>query len=385
MKMRPFWLTCLFLATLLAVFTGNATSRVQADDDPVVVSYRLHQKAIFEGECAKKLFALPQWETFCDAFTSACDEALTRELTRDKLQNHLPGPMVDDIVKAADRGISTRSALKTYVKHVQAIVFEIQADFDDDDDIDETLDDIQKLITRQGKELDLDVDGFLAFVLDVNPRPCLAALKYLREGRDYKFLRNVEDGDFILDFDFEHKGQEIEFCCAGLKLDGGYYALVFTNSDDDLLRRCNAMKKSGKLTKDLDVAKEEFVVEKPAFRFIEKAQQRFAPVAATDFLGKIKRFNSVYDEAEGAGRLRWTLEMTSEQDAKSIRDIVAGFIALAQMQAPQGEVSVNDFLASIVVETQGDKINIVLKDHPDLWKLTAFVLEKMTEEINKRK
>ncbi len=380
MKLRPFVSVWGLLLAWAIVFSPQ----LRADDDPVVVSYRANQKALLEGEYAKKLFALPEWGAFRDAFTSACDEGLTKELTREKIQNRLPAPIVDDIVKLVDKGISTRKAFEAYAKHVQAIVFELREDFDDED-IDEQLDKIQRAMAGQTKDLDLDFDGYLAIVLDVNPRPWLSVLKYFKEDRDYKFLRNETDGDFVLDFDFEFHGKEIEFCCAGLKLDAGFYALVFADSDD-ILARCDALKRSGSLTKDLTVAKKEFIVERATFRFLDRVQQRFASAGGSDLLGKIQRFSSTYTETGGVCQCVVTLEMSSEQDAKSIRDIVAGFIALAQLQtSSDDEKSINGFLASIVVETRGGTVTMIMKEHPDIWKLTSLVLKKATEDMNKRK
>ncbi len=372
------------LALLTALLT--TPSSVRADDGPVILSYQANQKALLSCNFCERLFALPEWEPFSKTFTDACDHALGKELSREKLEKRLPKDIVDVIRAQIDQSISTRKIIEGYFKHVEAIVFELQADFDDDDGLDENLKDLAQFLAGKKKDLDLSFDGVLAFIVDVNPRKGLEILKYFREGTDYKFLKNETDGDFILKFDFEYKNREIEFCCAGLKLNGeNRYALLFAD-DEDIARRCKAFK-TGRYA-DLDTSKpmKKWTLEEPCFLFLDHQCKRTGLNShGVEFFGKIKRAGMVFQDVDGVSQCELSAEMRSKDDALAGRDLLSGLIALAQLNQDENSGAKN-MLRSIKIDNKGNAVAVAVQfDSPELWKLIAQGLIEATKKIEEKK
>jgi hypothetical protein len=188
------------LTVLFAVcFTATIAA---AGDNAVILSYQDNFKAFTSSDFVKRLTALPEWEPFFDAFTKTCDNAIDKELSRENLRRRLPDQIADDLRLFLESGISTKKGTETVFQHLEAVIFKLQADFDDDE-IDENLQDITDLLQGRKKDLEFDFDGLLAFIIDVNPRSFLSFLKYFREKTDYQFLRNEPNGDIVLKFDIE--------------------------------------------------------------------------------------------------------------------------------------------------------------------------------------
>lgn len=373
------------IVCLLALSIG--TVFVSADNGPTIISYQSQPQQIVQSDFIQRLLALPEWEPFYNEFTTACDKALKKELgNREKLERSLPKQVVDEIQSKIGE-ISTRKGIDEFFRHVEAIVFRLKAD-SDKEDIDENLDDIAKLLSGREKDIELDFDGVCAFILDVDPRgwpkKCLTGF---REGRDYKYLRNDSEG-FILDFDFEIRDREISFCCAGLKIDGDKprYALIF--SDDDKIRRYFDTFKSGAPLNDLSAKPlEQLVLQETCFLFLEHQRKRNDwKVDTSEVFSKIKSLKINYKDVDGISRVEAIAQTRSAEDAKSLRDIVAGLVALVKFT--QGSSDKEDakqvvqFIQTINIDAKDTETSVVVKlDQEDLWKLIAKGLRKATEEI----
>lgn len=376
---------CLFLqATFLISGVSLFCENTCAKDDPIVAVCRIQPKANRNSDFAKRLAELPEWETFVTAFTGACDQALGKELTLERLEKRLPpsaAAQVNDFIK---KGLSTRKGYEIFAAHVDAVLFELEADFDHKHG-DENLKDMLDFLRGPKKDLELDFDGFLAFVMDVNPRDFLSFLENFRKDKDYRFLKNEPEGDFILEFDFEYRGREIEACCTGLKLSGeNRYVLIFSN-EDDIRRYCEAFQ-TGRYA-DLDYSKPltQIGLEESFFLFLDRQQRRLgADSIGTGFLSKIKRATLTFHDVDGVSVLEISGEMTNRDEAKSMNDILTGFIALGQLQF-ENDATAKELLRSIRTDATDNKVSVQLKlDHGVVWKLLGKGLKIAADEINRR-
>jgi hypothetical protein len=376
------------LALTVLLTVSAAVSFVVADDDKsALLSYQDNFKAFTSSDFVKRLTALPEWEPFFETFTGTCDKAFDKELSLENLKRFLPDKIADDLRDFLESGISTRKGIETVFQHLETIVFELQTD-SDHDDIDENLKDITKLLRGQKKDLDIDFDGLLAFVLDVNPRSALSVLKYLREETDYRFLRNEPNGDFIIEFDFEFHDRDIEFCCAGIKLGSGRYALLFSD-DDQIARYCNAFK-TGQYAQyakpeSSTQPQKELVLEEPFFLFVDRQLKRARLDSnGTEFFGKIKKVKAVLHDVNGVSQFDMTAVMRTAEDAQAVRNLLAGLLAFAQLNFAENSTE-RGLLQTIQVNVAGTEVSVaVTLDNPELWKLIAKGLREATEKMKNR-
>lgn len=376
-------LTSVAVATFFAMALAVTAVPLQAEE-PVVVSFRSHPKALASCDFLQRLTALPEWEPFFSAFTSAVDKGLGKELTREKLETKLPKGIVDDIQRAIDKGLTTRSVIEGLFKHVDAVICETHADFDNVD-IEAKLRKFVQMICGGQHKADLDLDGFLALLIDANPRDALKYLDYLREGKDFKYLRNDPDGDFVVRFDFEFHGQDIEFAVAGLKLSGEKRYAVLISGERNILNHYDAFKTGRYAALDTSKPFKELALEETCFRVLERQGDRLGwDSTGTEILGKIKRLSVSFNDESGVSQLAVNAEMRAPEDARQVRDIAGGLIALAQLARSENTPN-TDFLKSIKIETENEKVSLVMKlDNPELWKLIAQALDQATKEIKKK-
>lgn len=366
------------------IFAVSAAASFAAE--PTLVSCRCNQQAMLSSDFCKRLTALPEWEPFVRVFTEACDSALVREVPLERLEKHLPRGIVDDLLEAIDKGWSTRKLIEGYFAHVEAVVFELQADLDRLD-LSDSLKDLARLAQNAGRASRFDVDGMLAFVIDVDPRKGLEYLKYLREGEDFEFLHNDDpDGDFILSFKLEARDRQVRFCCSRVKLAAtGKYALIFSG-------RSNAVRlaeefKTGKYA-DSDFSKpaKELAVEEACFLFLDKQAKRAGWGSnGLEIFGKIKRLSARTRDVDGTTRFETSIVMRTADEARQIRQMLEGLIALAQLSQNPAEGGV-DWFRLLRIEHRDDTVSLAVKlDDPGCWKLIAQSLRQATEEIRKRR
>lgn len=377
---------CIFtLLSLLIPLT--CTGITAAEDGRPIISYQSQPQKIVESDFVKRLLALPEWEPFCREFTAACDKGLKKELgNRDKMERSLPKEVVDHIGSGLDN-LSSRKGIDEFFRHVETILFSLRAD-DDHEKIDENLIDLSKLLNGRDKDVELDFDGYLAFVVDLSPRPWLSLLKGFREGRDYKFLRNDTDGDFILDFEFEVRNREISFCCAGVKLPGDKprYALIFSN-DDEIQKVCDTFKSGAPLKEISPQPLEQLVLKESCFLFLEQQRKKDDwKIDTSEVFNKIVSLTISFRDVEGVSRIDAKAETRNADDAKALHDIFVGLIALVQFSQGSKDKEeakqVVQFLQSIKLDFSGNETTVAIKlDQPDLWKLIGKGLVKATEEI----
>lgn len=378
MKTRLFAILC-----TLAVFLTSFASTAFAEPTSIV-SYRVHPKAFLSSNLCQRLTSLEQWEPFYRAFTEACDEAIGKELTPEKLEGKLPNSMIDDIHRAIDRGLSTRRGIEAFFGHVDAIVFELQADLEAVD-LEAGVFDLIRLMKGEKIDMKVGVNGVLAALIDENPRNWLGALKYLEEGKDYEYLRNETDGDFALKFDFKVHDHKVKFCCAGIKVREGRYALIFS-CQDSIERQCEAFK-TGKYA-NLDTSKplDEIVFEEPCFLFLESQRKRFGWNAdGAEFLGKVKRIQAAFQDVDGVSQFGVDVRMETREDARAVRDLLAGLVALVRISQGSNE-QVMALLQSVGIDSKDENVSVVVKlDNAELWKIIADGLGKATREIKDRR
>ncbi|MDR2440460.1 MAG: hypothetical protein LBE12_13955 [Planctomycetaceae bacterium] len=369
------------LTVLLTVYFASTV--VAADEGSVIISYQDNFKAFANSDFIKRLTALPEWEPFFEAFTKTCDKAIDKELSRQNLQQRLPEPVVDDLRNFLESGISTKIGIETVFQHLEAIVFKLQADFDDDD-IDENLQDITDLLQGRKKDLDLEFDGLLGFIIDVNPRSYFSFLKYFREKTDYQFLRNEPGGDFILKFDFEFHDRDIEFCCAGIKLNTGRYAVLFSD-DDQIIQYCKAFKSGRYAEIDTTLPQKELVLEETCFLFLNR-QLKLANLNSneTEFFGKIKQVKAILHDVNSVTQLEIIAAIRTVDDAQALGSLLRGLLAFVQFNVAENSPK-RELLQAVQIETAGTEVSVTVKlDHPELWKLIAKGLQQVTEKIKNR-
>ncbi|MDR1268547.1 MAG: hypothetical protein LBK82_03380 [Planctomycetaceae bacterium] len=381
MTKRLFVSVWAILMVLLTVYFASVSTVAGAE--PTIISYQDNFKAFTSSDFVKRLTALPEWEPFFEVFTQTCDRAIDKELSRENLRRKLPEPVADDLRSFLESGISTQKGIETVFQHLEAIVFKLQADFDDDE-IDENLQDITDLLQGRKKDLELEFDGLLAFVIDVNPRSFLSFLKYFREKTDYQFLRGEPNGDFVLKFDFEFHDRDIEFCCAGIKLNTGRYALLF--SDEDQIARYGELFKTGRYSEmDTTQPKKELVLEETCFLFLDRQLKRAKLDAnGTEFFGKIKKVKATLHDVDGISQLEITAVMRTDNDARAVRDLLTGLLAFAQLNIAENSPE-RGLLQAVRIDAAGTDISVTAKlDNPELWKQIAKVLQHSTEKMKNR-
>ncbi|MDR0390451.1 MAG: hypothetical protein LBH59_00975, partial [Planctomycetaceae bacterium] len=324
-----------------------------------------------------------EWQPFVETFTKACDRIIDRDL-EDKLEPILPNQVVKDLRQFIDSDISTQKAANAVFQHLETIIFELHADYDDDD-IDENLQDITDILQGREKDLEFDFDGVLAFIVDVNPREALSFLKYFRANTDYKFIRNnTPNGDFILKFDFEHQNRDIEFCCAGVKIDAGRYAVIFAD-DDRIAQYCQSFKTGRFARLNTKQPKKEFIAKENYFRFIAK-QLRLANMNSTktDFFDKIKNVKAVIHDTNGISQFDLVVTMRTNADAVAVRDLFVGLLAFPKLMSTDKSSELN-VLKSIKCDAAGTNVSVQIKlDDPEIWKLISRGLQLATEKIEQR-
>ncbi|MDR1053451.1 MAG: hypothetical protein LBL39_04685 [Planctomycetaceae bacterium] len=352
--------------------------------EPIIL-YKDNFKAFKSSDFVKRLSKIPEWEPFVEAFTKDCDKKIEQNLSRQKLSQIFPEQVVNDLRDFLESDISTRKAIDTVFQHLEAVIFELHADFDREE-IDENLHDITEMLKGHKKDLEIDFDGLLAFIIDVNPRSGLSFLKYFRAGTDYKFIRNNEpDGDFILKFDFEFNDRDIEFCCAGVQLGGGLYAVIFAD-DEQIVQYYQSFKKGRYTGLNTKQPKKELIVEENCFLFIDKQLKR-AKVHSngTEFFGKIKKVKSILHDVDGVSQLEIVASMRTAGDSVAVHDLLVGLLAFVQLTFTDGS-SENSLSQAIKVDTAaGNNVIVSVKlDDPEIWKLITKCLKHATKKINEQ-
>ncbi len=374
------------LAFFLALLLPAAFLAAKEPD----VFYCAHPSQYSKTAFVQKLLEMPEWGPFWTLFTDAVDKGVDKELTDPKkLEKGLPAPLAELIAKGVEkRRFSAREAVDEIFTHLQTVIVSVTGDDDDNEaeEIREAVYDLNKALAGT-KKLDWEMEGVVALVLDVNPRKWMDVLEHFTEGKDYKFLKNESNGDFILEADIEHAGHEIEFCCASVKLPGEKrYALIF--SDEDHIRRKFEEFKNGKTGED--VAKgyvKKLVLGERCFLFAsEFGKQHGWAESATDLLGNVKRFESGVHDVDGVTQVEARLSLRKPENAKAVHDLLAGLAALVQLSqtadSKEEAKQVARFLQSVKLDLSGNDVALKVKlDHPDLWGLISIVLKKGTQEM----
>ncbi|MDR1290151.1 MAG: hypothetical protein LBK06_03015 [Planctomycetaceae bacterium] len=381
MKNRFFVSVCVLMNLLTFCFVLNLSV---IGGEPIIL-YKDNFKAFKSSDFVKRLSKMPEWEPFVEAFTKDCDKKIERNLSRQKLSQIFPEQVVNDLRDFLESDISTRKAIDTVFQHLETVIFELHSDFDREE-IDENLNDITEMLKGRKKDLEIDFDGLLAFIIDVNPRSGLSFLKYFRAGTDYKFIRNNEpDGDFILKFDFEFNDRDIEFCCTGVQLGGGLYAVIFAD-DEQIVQYYQSFKKGRYAGLNTKQPKKELIVEENCFLFIDKQLKRAKVYSnGTEFFGKIKKVKSILHDVDGVSQLEIIASMRTAGDSVAVYDLLVGLLAFVQLTFTEGS-SENGLSQAIKVDTAaGNNVVVSVKlDDPEIWKLIAKCLKHATKKINEQ-
>ncbi|MDR2345991.1 MAG: hypothetical protein LBE18_07985 [Planctomycetaceae bacterium] len=372
--------------TILAALTFYCVhvSHVSGEN-PVIISYQDNFKIFASSDFAKRLLKLPEWNSYVETFTKACDKKIEQELSADKLNQILPSEVVKDLRQFLESEISTRHIAEAAFQHLEMIIFELQADFDRKE-IDENLQDITDILKGRKKDLEIDFDGVLAFIVDINPRSALSFLKYFRKDTDYKFIQNEPNGDFILKFDFDFNGRDIEFCCAGIKLAADRYAFIFAD-DDQIKQYCKAFKTGRYAKLKSTKQKKELILKETCFLFLERQLKNANVDSAekgTEFLSKIKQVKLEFHEDKSIPQVEINATMHTTEDSTAVRDMLNVLITVAQLQTSENSTERN-LLKAVKVDTNG--VNVFVKinlDNPDLWKIIAKGLKQATNKIKER-
>lgn len=383
MKTKNFVLSLLLLATPAVAFFTSNVSHLFAEEGLPIITYQVRPNAFVSSDFCRRLLALPEWEPFFSATTELLDKSLSKELSRNRLEGKLPDEIVTDLQRTVDRGISSRRAIEAFFEHVDIIVFELRADIESIE-LDGGLFDIHQLLQKGKIDVKIDIDGVLGTVIDVNPRKLLRVLKYLEEGKDYEFLKNETDGDFVIRFHFRFHEHKIGFCCAGVKIpDGDRYALLFSGKKeiDDYVK----MFKDGRYTSASGAPVKEVVLAEPCFIFIDQQRKKAGLHSnEADFLGKIRQVKGSFRDVDGVSQVELTGTMRSANDARAMRDLLNGLMALVRLTQNADSQAVK-LLDSLKIEVDQETVSVLTKfDNPELWKIIAQVLEKTTTEVKKQ-
>lgn len=344
--------------------------QVKADDDEMVplIYVQANQKGFLESGFVKRLLALSEWEPFFQRFTEACDSAFAKEFSRENLKKKLPPIVVDDIWNSIERDkISSRTVIEGFFNHVHSIIFQLE-------------------VEREEGHIDFDdLAGVLAFEMDKNPREGLFVLKYLRENKDYKFKKDDSNGDFIIDFDFDFRDEDIEFSCAGMKLPGENRYLLLLTKEKDVHYYLNRYKNKGVASMQ-DGSMLSCRVEEELFRILDKQSKRLACLSDyMEIFDKIDWLELTCKDIDGKSNITLQATMKNQEIAASVRDLVLGFVALAKLNQSQNS-ELMKLADSIQMNLDGSTVSLsVTPDGSVFWKHFSQMLDKATKEIQKRR
>ena len=326
----------------------------------------------------QKLTALPEWEQFCTLFCEAVDHGIQKELNdRQKLEKVLTPELVNRLTEVVvTRGLTFRNAIQKVASHLESVVFVAEANDD------------------------LEFDGALAIIINVDPSKGLGGLHHLdefKEGINYRFLKNEADGNFILKIAFNHQGKNVEFCCAGLKLPetDNRYAVLFAK-EDGIQRYYDAFKKGQTGEEFAKGYVEKIVVGDRCFRALEKFGNEHAwATRAVDVCSKIKSVEFGFRDLDGVTQAEFRLSLNQTDDARLTRDLIGGTGMLIRLAAARDGTSSEtkdlarqaaSFWDTVNVEINGTDILVTMKlDNADLWKLISESLQKVNNELRQKK
>ena len=351
-----------FYAVLLSI---SATASSLQAKEPDIFFYA-NPKAIQEMSFVKQTTSLPEWEPFWSLFCGESDKGIRKELThREQLEKVLPSKLIDVLAQSITSGISFRDAVQKVSEHLEAVVFMAEAN------------DMQSF------------DGVVALIGDVNPAPVLVWLPMLggiEEGTDYTILKQEPNGEFIIKvfFRFPVRNIKIEFCCAGLKLPGSRYALLFSNEEQ--IHKYFSDFKEGRTTEEYAKSfAQRIVVREPCFRSLEElGKQHTWAAQVADILGKIKGIEFGLRDKDGTSQVEVRLSLRQAEDVKTIHDLFDGFLALVQFSTNVSPETIR-VLQSIRVESvENDMLIMATLDQTDLLKLISNALNKISNGIRKK-
>jgi len=343
--------------------------------------YYVKPKAVSQTAFAQKLTSLPEWDTFRALFCETVDKVANKGLTdKQNLEKALPSKLAEQLADNIESrgGVSVREVVDALAEHLEAII--VMAD--------ET--------EFQG------FTGVVALIGDAHPAMGLVWLPLaegIEEGKDYKFLKKDQNGDFILQADFYSKqlNRDIKLCCAGLKLPGSAdrYALLFSN-EVGIQKYYDAFKNGQTGEEYAKGYGKKVVVGDRCFRALEKKGKELGwPTRARETCGKIKAVELGCRDIDGATQIEIGLSLKQEDDAKMVRDLILGAGMFVQLAAAAREEAgadtkwgqqIADFLQTVKAEANGtDVVATVKLDSPDLWNLIAKGLTKASDELRQKK
>ncbi|MGL4943616.1 MAG: hypothetical protein ACRC46_10545 [Thermoguttaceae bacterium] len=358
---------CTLKKTVLAfgMVLAVACSTLFANSDevrPPIVSYRIAPNAILTSGFVRQLTSLPEWGPFSTSLTQAVFAALDRELSPSRLELFMSPEAAASVREAISRGDTIIDAVRKGISHVKGACVNVQV--------------------SPGHNR---IDTMVAFLLDVNPRAALVGLAALKEGEDYEYILNKSNG-FVVKFRLNVQGRTHEFGVAGVKLAGeNRYAVLLAGCDDILARyeafasgTCNLLDENGPA--------HELILDEAVFRFLAEQDQ----VRATgfgDLLMKVASLRATTTETDGAAKIDIVLTMKSDDDASTVRDLIAGMQAMLQMMPHDTKPEIAEaiaFVDSIKIGVEGASVSASISlDHQALWSLISRGLKEATKEIKK--
>jgi len=360
---------------LCAVFLSVAFPLLAKEPDAF---YCAKPQALAQTAFVQKLTSLPEWNMFRTQVCDAIDKAVNTNLAdRQQLEKGLPPALAEQLAdKVASTGFSIQKVADGLAEHLEAVV----------------------VIAEEGESREFD--GVIALIGDVDRSSGLVWLSMIdgiQEGKDYKFLKQESNGDFIIQVSSRFRDHDVKFGCAGLKLPGSgdRYAVLF--SKKSIQKYYDAFKKGQTGEEYAKGYAEKLIVNERCFRTLENFGQKQAwPNRTLEVVGKIKGVEIGNRDVSGVTQIEARLSLIKEDDAKTVRDLVlsAGIlveIAAAAKEETDAETKdlarqVANFLKTVKAEVNGNDVVVTVKlDGTDFWKLASIGLKNVSNELSQKK
>lgn len=330
---------------------------------PPIVSYRLAPHAVLASSFVQQVKSLPEWAPFASTLSEAVLAALDKELSPSRLELFLSPETTKSVRETISRSDAIVGAITKGATHVHGLGVHVQ---------------VSPHHNR--------IDTMVAVLLDVNPRAALVGLSALREGKDYEYIINNAN-DFVVKFHLTYQGRAIDFGCAGVKLPGdARYAVVLAGCDD-IIARYEAFRDGECTILDTDGPAHELILDEAVFGFLAQ-QEPVRKIGLGELLTKVARLRATTAEVDGKAQVHAELTLKSADDATTVRDLLAGMIALLQMMQNETTPEIAEavaFLSTTKLDVRDATVLVKLTlDHPALWKLIGRGLREATREIEKR-
>lgn len=375
MKLGKFLPSVLIVALLTLLLAPLAQA-----EETTIIAFKANQQALLESKFTKKIMATSEWKLCYSALTSACDFALTRELAPEKWEGKLPKPLVDALSEQVAKGISTRKLIDKYARFVEAVVFELRGD---GDKLGECTADLSEVLRGKGGDIDCNFNGFLAFVLNTDPSNGLKILQYLKEGKDYSYIRNGDE--VIVKFTLKYKKHSIEFCVAGTKLKGQDRYVVLLSDKKRIEQRLNEFKTGRYSEWDYTKPVKELTLDKSFFLFAAQQRQLAGLNAiAAEFLSKVSQMQIVYREVDDAPMFGVETNWNNVDDAEKVRTVLTSLLIMSQVDKAKNKPWA-EALRKTKIQREDKRVAVLFNlDNPATLKILSDGLDLLRMRIEAR-